>query len=63
MHRQHAERQAALHDKLHEVHQQIATPATDKANGGNGASSSSSDGRDPGAHRVVAAGASGSAGR
>jgi hypothetical protein len=30
MHRQHAEREAAIHDKLHEVHQRIAAPATDK---------------------------------
>jgi hypothetical protein len=33
MHRQHAERQAAIHDKLDEVHQRIAAPATDKENG------------------------------
>jgi hypothetical protein len=32
MHREHAERQAAIHDKLHEVHQRIAAPETDKEN-------------------------------
>jgi hypothetical protein len=39
MHRQHAERQAAIHDKLHEVHQRIAAPATDKENAVNGVTS------------------------
>jgi hypothetical protein len=29
MHRQHTERQAAMHDKLHEVHRRIAAPETD----------------------------------
>jgi hypothetical protein len=39
MHREHAERQAAMHNKLHEVHQRIAAPATDKENVVNGVTS------------------------
>jgi hypothetical protein len=36
MHREHLARQAAIHDKLHEVHQRIASPATDTENAVNG---------------------------
>jgi hypothetical protein len=32
MHREHAERQAAIHDKLYDLHQRIAAPETDKEN-------------------------------
>jgi hypothetical protein len=36
MHQQHEERQAAIHDKLHEIHERIATRAGDDENGVNG---------------------------
>jgi hypothetical protein len=32
MHRQHEEQQAAIHDKLHEIHERIVPAVTEKEN-------------------------------
>jgi hypothetical protein len=42
LHREHAERQNAMHDKLHEVHQRIAAGATDDQNAINDAATGTS---------------------